>query len=615
MATATKKPDERLPSFAVHYLDDALFEVLLNRGHAAKVSELAAELTGLPVGAKMVKKELVNSDRFAQEDRRWNLAIRRMSDRPLAGALEYHLRAYGKPMSVGMLANEMALVDKSPMPPAQYQAFLPSFLASRPKFFSLDDRWGLAEWLLDLRESEDGETTFLRNFFGASAQTQDQAEKLAAAKLPASTELADAALRLLSAAGQPLNAKLLAYALWRHRPDLDPLALFTTLAHDERLLMLSGPLWAPRDLLPALLSTLEALSAQAEEEEEVMPEGAEEMPVTVSPSDVDELVSLITEHGRPTQVIELAGTVFELVPAKVLELALRPVNSALEADSRVERVGVQTWALPSYLPEHIQDIPADLLISAVLREHLEEDTDAEMDDDGLESNLAMWVHDPRYENFGEEQEIELAGEMPAEGLVVEEIRYPLLYDHWRVGTLKIRESDTHFFPMESQLIYGLFKEDGGEFPAWVNQFNALVYDLREWYQRAGLAPGSIFSLRHGELPDRYVLSYTGEVDPLIAIEPARLAQLEALREPAQAEQWSVFEIMQKVMADQGKGIHFLTLWAEVNVVRRTSRRGVASNLSAYHAFYTRPAGSDTWVYDERKVPQGRKKAKRKFVRR
>ena len=59
----------------------------------------------------------------------------------------------------------------------------------------------------------------------------------------------------------------------------------------------------------------------------------------------------------------------------------------------------------------------------------------------------------------------------------------------------------------------------------------------------------------------------------------------------------------------------MRVWAEVNVVQRTTRRVVASNLASYHCFYQRPAGSDNWVFDERKLTQGRKKTKRKYLQR
>ncbi len=68
------------------------------------------------------------------------------------------------------------------------------------------------------------------------------------------------------------------------------------------------------------------------------------------------------------------------------------------------------------------------------------------------------------------------------------------------------------------------------------------------------------------------------------------------------------------MEQHSRGSAFLKLWARVNVVRRTTRRMVASNLSAYHCFYARPAGTDSWFFDERRLEQGVKKAKRKFAR-
>ncbi len=74
-------------------------------------------------------------------------------------------------------------------------------------------------------------------------------------------------------------------------------------------------------------------------------------------------------------------------------------------------------------------------------------------------------------------------------------------------------------------------------------------------------------------------------------------------------------MMQRLLADHEKGTSFMGLWSEVNVVRRTTRRVVASNLASYHCFYQRPANSDMWVFDERKVSQGRKKTKRKYLRR
>ena len=56
-----------------------------------------------------------------------------------------------------------------------------------------------------------------------------------------------------------------------------------------------------------------------------------------------------------------------------------------------------------------------------------------------------------------------------------------------------------------------------------------------------------------------------------------------------------------------------TILAEVNVVRRSSRRLVASLLSSYQCFYQR-SGSPVWHYDAKKLDQGFDKTKKKFVK-
>jgi hypothetical protein len=88
-----------------------------------------------------------------------------------------------------------------------------------------------------------------------------------------------------------------------------------------------------------------------------------------------------------------------------------------------------------------------------------------------------------------------------------------------------------------------------------------------------------------------------------------------VKREALKDEWPVLKMMERLASDHKKGFAFMTLWAEVNVIRRTTRRVVASNLASYHSFFQRPPGSDVWIFDERKVTQGRKKTKRKYLRR
>ena len=82
---------------------------------------------------------------------------------------------------------------------------------------------------------------------------------------------------------------------------------------------------------------------------------------------------------------------------------------------------------------------------------------------------------------------------------------------------------------------------------------------------------------------------------------------------ARADELSTLDILVEVMAHWPKGADYLTILAEVNVVRRSSRRLVASLLSSYQCFYQR-SGSPVWHFDQKKVDLGFDKTKRKFVK-
>ena len=90
----------------------------------------------------------------------------------------------------------------------------------------------------------------------------------------------------------------------------------------------------------------------------------------------------------------------------------------------------------------------------------------------------------------------------------------------------------------------------------------------------------------------------------------RVNELLALQERAETEELPTFDIMREIMEHYRKGIEFLTLLTEVNIVRRVTRRMVASILSEYHCFFQR---GGAWVYDAKKLTQGFDKSKRKYL--
>jgi DNA-directed RNA polymerase delta subunit len=610
----TKKAAEKpRRSAAVHYLEDLIFEVMLNTGQAAKSREVASMLEEtVKLHPKYIRKVLQASERFGQEDRRWNLALRTATQLTFEGSIEYTLRSYGKPMSLPAIQNEMAMIHRRGV--EFFDALLTETLAGRPKYWQAPDgAWCLREWLLDTSES-DPDRCFLRNFFLEAAEVRPVVEGLADSRMSPDQPLAELAMKFIRRIGEPVSNKVLSYATWRLRDgDLDPVAFFQACRQDPRLLMLSGVDWGLQEFVEGYFEELKRASKRAEKEEDAgwAEEEEPEGPVVLTPTDLEEALKHLRRRKRPQPATALVEALFEYAPAsRRFQESVDALVSALSLDSRFVRVGRQTWALPDMMPKHTEKVPDELLpVTPAARE---DEVDAELEDEGLEPVLVSWVHDPRYEDFGEESEIEISTDQQP----TDELRYVLLYDHWKAGTLKVRVSDRRFYPSDSDLVCANFvdRETRKSYPVWLSYTSSLLYEMGEWYAARKLMPGAVFSVTQGTVPDEFILSVSGESDPFCALQADRIKALVKLGKDAAKEGWSVFQIMQKLLGSHPEGAPFMKLWAEVNVVRRTRRRVVASNLGSYHCFYQKPANSDNWVFDERKLTQGRKKTKRKFVR-
>jgi len=615
--SASKKPkkaDKARKSFAVHYLEDLIFALMLNTGQAAQSRELALALDEtVKLHPKYLRKVLFQSDRFAMDDRRWNLALRLATHLTFEGSIEFTLRSYGKPLTREAIQNEMAMIHRRTVD--FFDRLLAETLETRPKYWqTVDGSWALEEWILDTSE-QDPSRSFLRNFFLEAEEVRPLVDSLLDTRMSAGQPAVDMALKLIRKLEQPLPNKPLSYALWRIREgDFDARAFFQEMREDPRILAFSGAEWGLQDSVEGYFEELRRASKRAEKEEDL--EWAEEEepegPVVITPADVEEAFKHLRKRKKPQTARALVESIFEYGPhSRRFQESVDSLSAALGLDSRFLRVGGQTWALPDMMPKHTDKVPAELLPLPVAQG--EDEVDSELDDEGLEPVLVGWVHDPRYEDFGEEREIDITPEQQP----TDELRYVLLHDHWKAGTLKVRVCDRRFYPSESDLVCAAVvdQESSKSYPVWLSYTTSLLYELDQWYSDRGLKPGAIFTVSHGTGPDEFIVSHAGDMDPYCAISDARLKQLEATRKEASKGKWSVFRIMQEVLSAHETGTPFMTVWSEVNVLRRTNRRVIASNLSSYHAFTQRPAGSDLWFFDERKVSQGRKKTKRRFIRR
>jgi hypothetical protein len=599
---------------AVHFLSDAVAEYLLNRGHAAKIGEIAGQAgKRIGAGAKLIRQTLADNPQFIGEERRWNLSVRTLFHRPVEGALQQTLRIIGKPMTIAAFSNEMAVLNARA---AEYfQDMLPKFLAHRPLtyFLTPDGRWGLHEWLLNISVPNDDDV-IMRNFFLQADDVRPVLEQFSTVTITADMSYADAAVAVLETAGRPLNNKVISFLIWKARgEEFEPLACYLELLQDPRFHLLSGSEWMLSRDMPALSASLQKLSELADialgEEE------AWEGPYAASPDDLNEVFDYMVEHERSEKLSDLVEAVLEYGKSSPrYQSVYNGLMDALQADSRYQLVGRQTWTLPALVPQEVQQVPEALLPETLDPTLLPDpETDAELEDEGLEDKLALWVHDPRYEDFGGEHEVELSPELVSGESVLEETRIPLLYDHREMGTLKLRQADMAFFPTETPLacitVHG---DDDQTYQIWINNEELLIHGLGDWYEARDLPVGAVVTIKRGDEPDDYAITWDGAVDELIALTDERISVLLDLHDAASEQQWSVYEIMRNVLAGHKDGAHFLTLWAEINVVRRSPKRVVASNLSSYHCFVP-VTGAERWKLDERKVEQGRKKTKKKFI--
>jgi hypothetical protein len=176
------------------------------------------------------------------------------------------------------------------------------------------------------------------------------------------------------------------------------------------------------------------------------------------------------------------------VNPKLVEFSL---DLALQEDERFDEVGPAgevLWFLGRLEPEEVRQFPPSLRY-------------AELDYDRSLLTTQMLT-----------LERELDDELsPAEGKLanLNEVQIRLIYPHWRSGTLPLSARMRHLFPTAYEaprIRFTLIDGDSGhKFPAWVVRPNRYVFGLRQWYDSAGIVPGSLIRVRRGDRPGEVIV--------------------------------------------------------------------------------------------------------------
>lgn len=592
------------------YLEDLAYDALVGREEPAKTGEMLREIGLEDLTLRTVRHILSASQRFEPIDRRWTIAARiQDTKRPFERIVESLISAYGRPIPISALVNELALTFDRPED--YYEEMMPRMLASHEKFFALDhEYYGLSSWLL-VTDATAPEDVLFDNFMDEDdvAPYRKVAKK---AKWDAE-DIPGSAAQFIDLFGNPVPVKAMAFFAWQQLGEAyDPMGFYAALVESDQIEILSTQRAISQTIKQEVMKTVQIITSEIEElPAEAEEEAAEAGPVVITDGDRDEIVALIEKRGGTVIADEILESVLEIAPGeRGYDAALDSLKETLEGEDRIIRVGANRWRQAGTIPDYVYEIPSVLVIPpATPFETPEGDVyDQELEDEGLEPGLRQEILNPLVQDIGDED----PGEAVYQPLDVYQ-RCALTYHHKEAGTMPLIQLHPDFLDKEPEIVQITLINEGVRRDAWLNNSTRIIYGLKDWYTSEMPVSGAAFEIHRTERPGEYRFIYDNRTDPLVFVPTSRLLELLELKNEADSTEMPVFDIITRILEHYRKGIAFVPLFTEVNLVRRVTRRLVASILSSYHAFHTRGKTGE-WQYDAKKRSQGFNKTKRKYVK-
>ncbi|HET6384570.1 MAG TPA: hypothetical protein VFJ58_14340 [Armatimonadota bacterium] len=607
---------------AAAVVEDQVLNYLLQQKDPAKTTELISSVDNPGVTPRVIREVLSHSSRFVSINRKWDVAIRHtLGSAPIERVADSILVTFGRPLKLEAIASELALIVGRTVD--YYAQTMPRFLNERPHYVRLPDgRWARQDWMLKLAETD--EDVLFENFFMSPEEDELDRIRPAAEKFKWNkADLPGSALRFVDTLEHAIPNRLLSYFAWKAAPEgFDPLDFFLRLSERPKGLILSGCRWCPVSLRERFEEVYHELGQR--EEEPLAPEEAaadvlapvrEEAPLRLDADDLEQVYALIAESDRSWRVPELVESAFDLTEGdRGYEEAVTQLNLMMVEDERFLWVGTDRWREAGSLPEFIFDVPEPLTIPQfIFEDENNEPIDVELEDRGIDDALLQAMSSLLVQDYGDRDvDVEGAGEE------TDAFEFWVTRRHRESGTLPVLPAFRGLFPLAPDVVELVVSANAGQrFPAWVNDTLETLFGFGQWFVEADLPlSGAMFTLSRTHVPGEYRLDYTGATEPRMVIDEARMDALEMVKLEAEGETpLPTLEILKAVMAPYGtKGAPYARIWTEVNVVRRTTRRMIASLLSAYQCFNAVARGGDVWSYDEKRVPLGINKQKRKYIR-
>lgn len=627
MATAvslkTQKPatEEEL---AARYAGDLVYRALIEAGDPLKASEVVKALDRPDIDLKLARVVLTTDPRMTAVDRKWTLWSRYIDVRnTLDRNIHRILQAYGQPIHLAHLAQELHSVYGRPS--EIYEEILSQITRAGVRLRLLADDFLLpVEWLLDTESVEDKirsvsgyndrdmlnldlvDSEILFENFIADDDVMPFIE--AARQAGLSSDNPASMTAFLNAVMVPVKNKAIQFLAYHlNRDSFDAYTFFHHLYFDSGAFALSSGAWIGPKLAQQLTSHFATLAEQevSENAETEAQEAAK--PLEIGLEQREELVQAVLGSDETVFASDLLDEVFGItVDDRTYQEDLQTLIYVLNEDERVLWVGAERFRPQGTIPGYVFTVPGLLDIPEDTYVDLEGNlVDQLLEDDGFDGGLEREIVSPLAQDVLDEEPVPMADPNPPSNA-----RAVVKYHHKQIGTLPLCQFPSGFFPPTPTILETEFVLPGSQkAQVWVNNETRLLYGLLDWFQAIPIDSGATFTLER-QSPDRFVVNYNDESEPTMFISRNRINELLALQERAETEQMPTFDILREIMEHYRKGIEFITLLTEINVVRRVTRRMVASILSEYHCFFQR---GGAWVFDAKKLPQGFDKSKRKYL--
>ncbi len=579
---------------AMQYLGDCLFGAILGQAGAVRPSDLVRSLpSGMRLSVALIRRCLEEDDRFDEVAGRFDIADSiGIDNRPFGGAVTTLLEQYERPMSISLMITALTRIRGGSL--EYFRDLLDKFEASRDDIVYAAEHVFHSDWVLQMA-GDDEEQMLFYNRLDDDEELREMWEDCEESDLrkrdPGLT-----ALNILDEFEQPLPHRHLAFLTCLHHPQIfEPVDFLKEILQRDDVIPACG-MWFSEQMVGALHEELQKASDEVEGEaeeairvdlKEVLDQEPPSTPYKLESDDRTEILSIVSTSQVPIGIDELIGDILGVDPdSKRFIGAAHTLEEELSREEDLIELSPGRYLSRSAIPEWVHEVPEPLMPVET-----DADTDVLIELDVLPDHLQEEVRDPIYEDIASDVEVEMTEDLAAE----DSIDYPLLHHHYVMGTVAIRSIDQPFFEGEPELSLLVMRyEDSEVYPVWLNTKLGLLFGLARWYQRHLPPSGGIFRIKRADAPETFIIEYDGDTEDELAPGEERMVVLEKKRERVSRRPISVRDLMVELLEEHEDGLTFNELWAEMNVVRRTSRWQIAS-LLAYHTCFSEDA--ERWSAD------------------